>query len=59
LGGLRLREGGGGKERATVAKKTPKKQPNYTVPKAKKATPKVSNRTKVLPKGKAPVELPV
>jgi hypothetical protein len=48
-----------GKERATVAKKTLKKQPNYTIPKAKKATPRVLNRTKVLPKVKALVELPV
>jgi hypothetical protein len=35
-----------------VAKKTPKKQPNYTIPKAKKATTRVSNWIKVLPKGK-------
>jgi hypothetical protein len=42
-----------------VAKKTLKKQPNYIVPKAKKAAPRVSNRIKVPPKIKAPVELPV
>ena len=59
VGGAKAARGGGGKERATVAKKTPKKQPNCTIPKAKKAAPRVSNRTKVLPKVKAPVELPV
>ena len=59
VGGAKAARGGGGKERATVAKKTPKKQPNCIIPKAKKAAPRVSNRTKALPKVKAPVELPV
>ena len=58
-GGAKAARGEGGKERAMVAKKIPKKQPNYTIPKAKKAAPRVSNRTKALPKVKALVELPV
>jgi hypothetical protein len=59
MGGAKAARGGGGKKRATVAKKTLKKQPNYTIPKPKKAAPRVSNRTKALPKVKALVELPV
>ena len=57
--GAKMAKGREAKGRATVAKKTPKTQPNCTVPKAKKAAPRVSNRTKALPKVKAPVELPV
>jgi hypothetical protein len=45
--------------RAMVAKKILKKQPNCTVPKAKKAAPRVSNRIKVLPKGKGSVGVSV
>jgi hypothetical protein len=57
--GAKMAKGRESKRKATVAKKIPKTQPNCTVPKAKKAAPRVSNRTKVLPKVKAPVELPV
>jgi hypothetical protein len=57
--GAKMAKGRESKRKATVAKKIPKTQPNCTVPKAKKAAPRVSNRTKVLPKGKALVEVPV
>jgi hypothetical protein len=46
-------------KRAIVAKKILKKQPNYTIPKVKKAAPRVLNRIKVLPKVKVLMELPV